>query len=312
MIEGTPNQTRIETQAEREMVGVEEVRQLLTRIGVSFDRIEVPRGGYSGGIFRIVQGSDVAYVRVGAKEKIEIIGALTQIATSHHIPVPEMTNVGYDEQLQVGYLIQREASGSDLASYRGDPILLSTLLPRAASLLREIHTVQFEGYGNFQHVDGHISGQKETWDDFLQKRKPNLEYLMSQDLIREDTQRMFEESYARLRALTHVPHSLLHNDYHPEHVFSDGENITGVIDWESAFIGDPYYDLAVSVYFLDDERREAFLGGYGDDIDQARLDDYLFLVHLVKLQWASKNTIPTLERKKRDFQRFIDLRRAVP
>ena len=42
------------------------------------------------------------------------------------------------------------------------------------------------------------------------------------------------------------PQTLLHGDYWPGNVVWQGDDITGVIDWEEAAIGDPLADLAIS------------------------------------------------------------------
>lgn len=43
---------------------------------------------------------------------------------------------------------------------------------------------------------------------------------------------------------------LLHLDYHPKNVMTDGVRVTGVIDWQNVQLGDPRYDLARSVSVL--------------------------------------------------------------
>ncbi len=48
----------------------------------------------------------------------------------------------------------------------------------------------------------------------------------------------------RLRKLSLKTTALLHLDYHPLNVMSDGHAITGVLDWTNACAGDPRADLA--------------------------------------------------------------------
>ncbi len=62
-----------------------------------------------------------------------------------------------------------------------------------------------------------------------------------------------------------TPPAVLHADLHADHVFVNGEVLTGIIDWGDALVGDPYLelpalhlDLATDVRLLD-----AFLDGYG-------------------------------------------------
>jgi len=55
---------------------------------------------------------------------------------------------------------------------------------------------------------------------------------------------------ARLHALRPRGDALLHLDYHPLNVLTDGSQITGVIDWANALAGDPRADLARTVTIL--------------------------------------------------------------
>jgi aminoglycoside phosphotransferase (APT) family kinase protein len=49
---------------------------------------------------------------------------------------------------------------------------------------------------------------------------------------------------ARLRALAGRPEALLHLDYHPLNVMTDGRQVTGILDWANTAVGDPRADLA--------------------------------------------------------------------
>ncbi len=55
---------------------------------------------------------------------------------------------------------------------------------------------------------------------------------------------------ARLLALPVRTSALLHLDYHPLNVLTDGQRITGVIDWANAGAGDPRADLARTLSIL--------------------------------------------------------------
>lgn len=60
---------------------------------------------------------------------------------------------------------------------------------------------------------------------------------------------------------------LLHGDIEPDHLFVDGESISGIIDFGDAKIGDPLYDFVTIRQDLatTPELRAAFLEGYGLD-----------------------------------------------
>ncbi len=53
-----------------------------------------------------------------------------------------------------------------------------------------------------------------------------------------------------LRSIDHRTDLLLHLDYHPLNVLTDGRSITGVLDWRNARAGDPRADAARTVSIL--------------------------------------------------------------
>jgi aminoglycoside phosphotransferase (APT) family kinase protein len=60
-----------------------------------------------------------------------------------------------------------------------------------------------------------------------------------------------EALQASLREVTLNAKVLLHLDYHPMNTLTDGETITGLVDWANAAAGDPRADLARALVLLD-------------------------------------------------------------
>jgi aminoglycoside phosphotransferase (APT) family kinase protein len=54
----------------------------------------------------------------------------------------------------------------------------------------------------------------------------------------------------RLKQTAHRADALLHLDYHPFNVLTDGMRITGILDWRNALAGDPRADAARTVAIL--------------------------------------------------------------
>ncbi len=63
-----------------------------------------------------------------------------------------------------------------------------------------------------------------------------------------------EEEHAdiasHIRALQPTTSSLIHMDFHPLNLISDGTRITGIVDWAGAAAGDPRADLARTVFTI--------------------------------------------------------------
>ena len=88
------------------------------------------------------------------------------------------------------------------------------------------------------------------------------------DLLRQQPEAWFVwkcEGEQRLQdCLRHLPsneEALLHLDYHPCNVLTDGKQITGIVDWTNAHAGDPRADAArtVSILRVDPAARKPLL-----------------------------------------------------
>ncbi|TCO46175.1 aminoglycoside phosphotransferase [Kribbella antiqua] len=90
------------------------------------------------------------------------------------------------------------------------------------------------------------------------------EWLITNGVLPADlVTRNREIAEAALRPWTPV---FTHGDLQISHVFVDGDNVTGVIDWSEASQGDAMYDLA-SLTLGHEEHLDDLLAGYGTDID---------------------------------------------
>jgi hypothetical protein len=75
-----------------------------------------------------------------------------------------------------------------------------------------------------------------------------------------------------------------HGDLQLAHVFIDGEEITGVIDWSEAGQGDALYDLA-TLTLGHEERLGDVLSGYGADVDLDVIHGWWSLRSLQNIRW---------------------------
>ena len=75
-----------------------------------------------------------------------------------------------------------------------------------------------------------------------------------------------------------------HGDLQVDHVFVDGDEITGVIDWSDAGEGDALFDLAI-LTLGHEERLEDVVAGYGTDVDRDVIRAWWSLRSLVAARW---------------------------
>jgi aminoglycoside phosphotransferase (APT) family kinase protein len=75
-----------------------------------------------------------------------------------------------------------------------------------------------------------------------------------------------------------------HGDLQIAHVFVDGDEVTGVIDWSEAGQGDPLYDLA-SLTLGHEEHLADVVAGYGTDVDLDVIRALWSLRSLLAVRW---------------------------
>jgi len=75
-----------------------------------------------------------------------------------------------------------------------------------------------------------------------------------------------------------------HGDLHIAHVFVDGDEVTGIIDWSEAGHGDALYDLATFT-LGHEEHLDDVIAGYGTDIDLDVIHAWWSLRSLLAVRW---------------------------
>ena len=101
-------------------------------------------------------------------------------------------------------------------------------------------------------------------DEIAARLDIECEWLLTNDVLPSDVIRRNRGiAGTALRSWTTV---FTHGDLQINHVFVDGDEITGVIDWSEAGPGDPLYDLAI-LTLGHEERLGDVVAGYGSEVD---------------------------------------------
>jgi aminoglycoside phosphotransferase (APT) family kinase protein len=85
-------------------------------------------------------------------------------------------------------------------------------------------------------------------------------------------------------ALRSYTPKFVHGDFQITHVFVDGDELTGVIDWSEAAQGDPLHDLA-TLTLGHEERLADVVAGYGMDVDLGVIEAWWSLRSLLAVRW---------------------------
>ena len=76
----------------------------------------------------------------------------------------------------------------------------------------------------------------------------------------------------------------IHGDLQIVHVFVDGDEVTGVVDWSEGGQGDAMYDLA-TLTLAHEEHLDDVIAGYGRDVDVDVIRAYWSLRSLMSTRW---------------------------
>ncbi|WP_067460822.1 phosphotransferase family protein [Actinomadura macra] len=108
------------------------------------------------------------------------------------------------------------------------------------------------------------------------------EWLVTNDVLAADVvTRNRRVAEAALRPWTPV---FMHGDLQVTHVFLDGDEITGVIDWSEAAQGDALFDLA-TLTLGHPEHLDDVVAGYGTDVDREVIRAWWSLRSLRAVRW---------------------------
>ena len=119
-------------------------------------------------------------------------------------------------------------------------------------------------------------------DEVASELDGECEWLLTNGVLPTDlVTRNREVAEAALRSWTPV---FAHGDLQVSHVFVDGDEITGVIDWSEAARGDAMFDLA-SLTLGHEERLGDVVAGYGTGVDLDVIRAWWSLRSLRAIRW---------------------------
>jgi aminoglycoside phosphotransferase (APT) family kinase protein len=119
-------------------------------------------------------------------------------------------------------------------------------------------------------------------DELASRLDGECEWLVANDVLPVDVVRR-NRRLAEVALRPWKP-SFIHGDLQLTHVFVDGDDVTGILDWSEASHGDPLYDLAI-LTLAHEERLADVLDGYGADVDRDIIRGWWSWRSLVVIRW---------------------------
>ena len=123
-------------------------------------------------------------------------------------------------------------------------------------------------------------------DELASRLDSECEWLVTNGVLPTDlVTRNRRIAEAALRPWTPV---FTHGDLQVDHVFVDGDEITGVVDWTEAGQGDPLFDLAI-LSLGHRENLSDLVAGYGRDVDLDLIRAWWSLRCLTAVRWLTEH-----------------------
>jgi aminoglycoside phosphotransferase (APT) family kinase protein len=125
-----------------------------------------------------------------------------------------------------------------------------------------------------------------TVDELATHLTRECEWLVANDVLPTDV----VTRNRRLAELALRPWSpvFIHGDLQVDHVFVDGHDVTGIIDWSEASQGDAHFDLA-TLTLGHPEHLDDVIAGYGTDVDRNLIRAWWSLRCLSNVRWLAEN-----------------------
>ncbi|MEV8371423.1 aminoglycoside phosphotransferase family protein [Kribbella sp. NPDC056861] len=221
-----------------------------------------PVQGFAGNeTFRLrTEAGETLYYKSGAEAAMAAEAWACGRARQAGVLTPEVVETG------PGYLIERAVAG--------EPSSSEGVLEQAGAQLRLLHEVAGEGFG-FLH-----EGLSADWVSVFREPLDELGVLagiVDDELVRRLRALRFPDGLAE------VEPRLLHGDLHPRHIYAEGNQLSGFIDWGDVAFGDPLFDLG-RFSRAGPGATEALLRGYGI----GRTDSLERLLVFYRTIWAVK------------------------
>ena len=119
-------------------------------------------------------------------------------------------------------------------------------------------------------------------DELAARLDGECKWLVANDVLPTDVvTRNRRLAEAALREWTPV---FIHGDLQITHVFVDGDEVTGIIDWSEAARGDALFDLA-TLTLAHEEHLDDVIAGYGTDVDRDLIRAWWSLRCLSNVRW---------------------------
>lgn len=156
---------------------------------------------------------------------------------------------------------------------------------KTMALLHKIKVIGFGPFDNEQAKNGKLVGKHKLLKDSINAGlEENLERLVKYNILTREVANKMKTLFDDNELLNLDMSVLIHNDFADWNLLTDGNTITGVIDWDECVAGNPIQEIACWSTFFDPERITPFLKGYFSETPI--YDNFDELFQLMRLRYT--------------------------
>ncbi len=250
--------------------------------------------------------------------------AAMQAAGKVNVPVPEVILVDDSRQhAPFDYMVMTRVPGDVMRPVvEKNPSIHPKYLKQIGRYLGYLHTIRPTNYGffdNSQARDGKLVGIDNTNEEhFLAALDLDEKY--HAENAGELDEKLVSKSLNILRSNSALAHcktpTLVHNDIADWNTVVQGDAVTGILDWDECFSGDPVFEFATLSLFYTDEQMESIKQGYQEistlPVDYEEKFDFYVMRYIInkskiaitKIKYAEKTSMREwLDRAKQKLER---------
>lgn len=174
-----------------------------------------------------------------------------------------------------------QLSGAALAVLGKPSTASSSAWVAAGATIRTLHGAPLPPWPSSQCQQQPVRNNRGTVG-FPPLLDAECEWLVSNDVVSADVVRRNRQiARAALRPWTPV---FIHGDLQADHVFVDGGEVSGVVDWSEGGHGDAMYDLATLTRGHEEHLGDV-MTGYGGEVETDVIRAYWSLRSLMEIRW---------------------------
>lgn len=214
----------------------------------------------------------------------------SKIALEHNLPAYKTYVIHeLENDCDVSYQVIEKLEGDTVQFYlKEHPERENHLVFEMGKTMAKLHKIQTKGFGSFfnHHAkEGVLIGIHSSFSEFINAGlEENLERLIKNNILSEDIALKMKGLFKDNVLLETDLSVLIHNDFADWNLLTDGNTITGIIDWDECVAGHPIQEIACWSTFFDPERIPFFLEGYFSEIP--KYDHFDDIFQLMRLRYT--------------------------